>query len=138
MTTFTRFHSFTQALAEKKFNLSTDTLKIALCNTAPVAATSAVYTDLTPITAENGYSAGGPTVAQTPTSTVGVYKLVLADTTITASGGTYGPFRYAVLYSDTATNKDLIGMLDYGAAFTTPDGKGFMIDFNDSAGAITI
>jgi hypothetical protein len=137
MTTFTRVYSFTQALAEKKFNLSTDTLKIALCNTAPVLANT-VYADLTPITAEHGYAAGGPTVAQTPTSAAGVYKLVLADTTVTASGGTYGPFRYAVLYSDTATNKDLIGMLDYGAAFTTPDGKGFLIDFNDTAGAITI
>ncbi len=35
MATFTKFQPFTENLAEKKFNLGSDTLKVALTNTAP-------------------------------------------------------------------------------------------------------
>ena len=58
MATPTTFNSLPEALAEKVHNFSSDTLKIALTNTAPSAANTQL-TDLTEITAGNGYTAGG-------------------------------------------------------------------------------
>jgi hypothetical protein len=138
MATFTRFYSFTQALAEKKINLSTDTLKVMLTNVDPAVATNTQYSQLTNIANGNGYTTGGATTAQTATSSAGVYKLVLADVTWTATPAAMAAFRYAVLYSDTATNKDLIGMTDYGSSITVPAGASFVEDFDGTAGAITI
>jgi hypothetical protein len=81
------FNSFVEAEAEKAHNLGSDTLKVLLTNTAPVAG-NAVKADLTEITAQNGYSAGGTQATQSSSAqTSGTYKLVLADVTFTASGG---------------------------------------------------
>jgi len=138
MATFTKFNSFVEALAEKVHNLGSDTLKVMLTNTAPVAANTQ-KSDLTEIGAGNGYSAGGTTAGLTSSSqTSGTYKLVLADVVFTASGGTIGPFRYAVLYNDTATNDELIGFWDYGSSITLQNGETFTWDADPSAGVLTI
>jgi hypothetical protein len=116
MATFNKFNAFVEALAQKKINLNTDVLKIMLTNTAPVA-TNSVKTDLTDIAAGNGYTAGGTAIGSNAATQVsGVLKLVGNAVTFTASGGAIATFRYAAVYSDTATNKDLIGWADYGAA----------------------
>lgn len=140
MATFNKFQAFVEAVAKKKHNLGADTLKYYLTNTAPDAAADAVKADLpTEITAANGYTAGGVTVAITTSAqTAGTYKLVLADATLTASGGSIGPFRYAVLYNDTATSDDLIGWWDYGASITLLDGESLLFDADPSAGILTI
>ena len=140
MATFTRVHQFTKDLVDGVHNLDADTLKILLTNTAPVAATTAVKADLTEISAGNGYSAGGPTAAGTTSVASGVAKLVVADTTITASGGPIGPFRYVVLYNDTPTDPadPVIAYADYGSSITLANGESILIDFDDSNGAFTI
>ena len=137
MATFNKFNSFVEALAEKVHNLGSDTLKVMLTNTAPVAGNS-VKADITEISAGNGYTAGGATASITSSSqTGGTYKLVLADVTFTATGAV-GPFRYAVLYNDTATNKELIGWSDYGSSLTLANGETFTVDFSASNGVLTI
>jgi hypothetical protein len=139
MATFQKFNSFVEALAEKKHDLGTDTLKVMLTNTAPTAA-NAVKADITEIANGNGYTTGGNTAAMTTSSqTGGTYKLVLGDpATWTAAGGTVGPFRYAVLYNDTATNKELIGFWDYGSSITLAAGESFAVDFDPATGVLTI
>lgn len=109
-----------------------------LTNSAPVAANS-VKGDLTEISAGNGYTAGG-TAATTSSSaqTSGTYKLVLADVVFTASGGTIGPFRYAVLYNDTSASDSLIGWWDYGSSITLATTETFTVDFDASAGVMTL
>jgi hypothetical protein len=140
MATFNKFNQFVEDLAKKVHNLDTDTLKVMLTNTLPVA-TNAVKADITEIAAGNGYSAGGAAAAfVSGAQTSGTFKLVLADTTITASGGSIATFRYVVLYNDTPSSplKPLIGWYDYGAALTITSGNSFTVDFDGTNGVLTI
>lgn len=138
MATFNKFESFVEALAEKKHDLGSDTLKILLTNTAPVA-TNTVKANLTEIAAGNGYTAGGTqaTVSSSAQAS-GTYKLVLDDVVFTASGGSIGPFRYFVLYNDTATNDELIGWWDYGSSITILSGETATWDADPTNGVLTI
>lgn len=138
MAAFNKFNSFVEAVAEKVHNLGADTLKVLLTNSAP-AAGNTVKANLTEISAGNGYTAGGTAASITSSSqTSGTYKLVLGDVVFTASGGSIGPFRYAALYNDTATNDELIGWWDYGSNLTLASGETFTVDFDASAGVLTI
>jgi hypothetical protein len=138
MAVFNKFYSTVEALAEKKHDFGADTLKVMLTNSAPVN-TNTVKADLTEISSGNGYTAGGSTVTITTSAqTAGLYKLVGNDVTITASGGSIGPFRYVVLYNDTATNDELIGWWDYGSSITLLTGETITIDLDASNGILTI
>jgi len=138
MATFTKFQSFVEKVAEKVHNLGSDSLKVMLTLTAPSASASNVKADLTEITAGNGYTAGGTAASITSSAqTSGTYKLVLGDVVFTATGAV-GPFRYVVLYNDTATNKDLIGYYDYGSSLSLASGDTFTVDFDPSTGVLTI
>lgn len=138
MASFNKFFSLVEAIAEKKHDLGADTLKVMLTNVAPVA-TNTVKANLTEIAAGNGYTAGGTATAQVSSAqTSGTYKLVLTDTTFTASSGSIGPFQYVVLYNDTATNDELIGWYDYGTALTITAGNSFTVDFDSSQGVLQI
>jgi hypothetical protein len=140
MATFNKFNQFVEDLAKKVHNLNFDALKVALTNTAP-AASNAVFADITEITAQNGYAAGGAAATFTSgAQSSGTYKLVLADTTITASGGSFGPFRYVVLYNSTPSSplKPLIGYYDYGTSITITSGNSFTIDFDGALGVLTL
>ena len=140
MATFNKFQSMVEQLAEKNFNLGSDTLKIVLSLTAPVN-TNTVLSDITQIANGNGYTTGGATVTVSSSSqTAGVYKLVCADVTFTASGGSMAAFRYATLYSDTAASPadGLIGYWDYGSSLTLASGETFTVDFSAANGVLTI
>lgn len=126
MASFNKFQSFVEALAEKVHNLGADTLKIALTNSAPVA-TNTVLANITEVAYTN-LSTRTVTVSSS-SQTTGTYSLVCTDLVLTSSGGTTGPFRYAVLYNDTATNDELIGWWDYGSSVTLADGETFTVDF---------
>jgi hypothetical protein len=138
MATFNKFNSFVEALAEKVHNLQTDTLKVALSNTAPTAGNS-VLADITQIASGNGYTIGGAQAMQASSAqTGGTYKLVLNDVTFTASGGSIATFRYVVIYNDTATNDELIGWYDFGTAVNITNGNSFTVDFDATNGVLTI
>ena len=140
MATFNKFNAFVEHVAEGVHNLGSDTLKVMLTNTAPVA-TNSVKADLTEISAGNGYTAGGATVTITESAqTSGTYKLVGNDVTITASSGSIGPFRYAVFYNDTPTSPadPLIGFWDYGSSLTLNDTEPFTVDFSAANGILQI
>lgn len=134
-----KFHSFVEALAEKKHNLGSDTIKAVLTNTAPTASTNTVLADITQISSGGGYTTGGNTCSvSTSAQTSGVYKLVLSSPTAwTATGGGFGPFRYVVFYNDTATSDELISYVDYGSSITVSSGT-FTVTLDGSAGVLTI
>lgn len=146
MASFVKYNIFVEDLAEKIHNLGSDTLKVALTNSAPNAATHAVLADITEISGGNGYTSGGtaPSISSSG-QTSGTYKLVLADVVFTASGGSIGPFRYAVLYNDTPTansqstsGKPLIAYWDYGASITLASGETFTWDADGTTGVLTL
>lgn len=128
------YNKFNQTVADVNngvHDMSADTLKFALTNSAPVA-TNTVLANITQITAANGYTAGGTAVAITSSSqTSGTYSLVpTADVVFTASGGSIGPFRYVVLYNDTPTSPadPLISYYDRGSSLTLLDTETFTVD----------
>lgn len=128
MAIYTKFNSFVEALAEKVHNLGSDQLVVALTNIAP-SASNTVLANITQISYINLSSRNITTSSSSQTS--GTYSLVLADLTLTASGSV-GPFRYVVIYNDTAINDELIAYYDYGSAVTMATGETFLIDFGAS------
>ena len=134
MATFNKFQPFVEKLAEKAHNLGSDQLVIALTNTAPNA-TDGVLADITQIAYTNLSSRNVTTSSSAQTS--GVYKLVCADLVMTASGSV-GPFRYAVLYNDTAAADELIGYYDYVSSISLANGETFTVDFDGTNGVLTL
>ena len=138
MAVFNKFNSFVEALAEGTHNLGSNTLKVMLTNSAPLS-TNTIKANLTEISGGNGYTAGGHVLTVTSSSqALGVYKLIVSDIVITASGGSIGAFRYAVIYNDTATSDELIGYYDYESSLTLASGEIFTIYFDATNGLISL
>jgi type IV pilus biogenesis protein CpaD/CtpE len=138
MATFNKFNAFVADVANKVHNLASDTLKVMLTNTAPVA-TNAVKSDITEIAAGNGYSAGGTQATQVSSAqSGGTYTLKLNNVTYTASVGSIGAFRYAVLYNSTPVSGNLIGYWDYGTNLTVTAGNSFQVQFDGTNGVLQL
>ncbi|MDE8654770.1 hypothetical protein [Novosphingobium album (ex Liu et al. 2023)] len=137
MATFTKLPGFIEHQAEKVHNLESDTLTIALSNTAPGsegtppngATAACVLANVTQISYTH-LSSRVLTVTGSAQSG-GTYALAVNDLVLTASGGSVGPFRYVYIYNDTPTSPadPLIGYYDYGSAITLADGETFTVDF---------
>jgi hypothetical protein len=115
------------SLGQGKFNLTSDTIKMGLftvaSNCGDAALATAQYATLTGQHANQGapgYATGGQTVAATWTGAGATKTFDTANASWTATGGSIVAY-YAVLYSDTATNKDLIAycLLDSAPASVT-------------------
>ncbi|MFC3079523.1 hypothetical protein ACFODL_15595 [Phenylobacterium terrae] len=98
-------------------DLDSGTWKMALCTsaqsiTADFAGTStdARYSDLTGQVANgNGYTTGGQTITLTVTRSTGTVTVDTSDVSFTSS--TFDA-KYAVIYCDSATNKDILCFCD--------------------------
>jgi hypothetical protein len=133
------YDEFKLALGNKLVDLDTDTIKVALflstSNAGSASLATAQYATLTNQHANaNGYTTGGVTVASTYADAAGTETFDIADPSWTASGGSIAA-RFAVIYSDTATNKDLIAycLLDSTPAdVTVTTGNTLAIQINAS------
>ena len=134
MASYNKFNSFVENLAEKVHNLGSDQLKVALTNSAPVASNT-VLTNITEISYTNLSTRNITTSASSQTS--GTYKLVLTYLVLTASGAV-GPFRYVVIYNDTATNDELIAWFDYGSSISLANTDTFTLDFDGTNGLLQL
>jgi len=134
MATYNKFQPFVANLANKKHNLASDQLVVALTNTIPTAGMVAL-SELTEISYANLSSRNITTVSSTQTG--GTYSLKLADLTLTASGAV-ATFRYVVIYNSTATSFELIGWYDYGSAVTLANGDAFIVDFDGTNGLLQL
>jgi hypothetical protein len=132
MASFVKFEVFAEDLANGVHDLfGTDhVLKFYLTNATPNVATHEVKADLAEITNQNGYTAPID-IENNGVRTGGTVTIEVVDKQVAASGGTVGPFRYAVVYNDTPTSPvdPLIGYFDYGSAITLQAGETFDLDF---------
>lgn len=133
MAAFNKFDIFLENLSEKVHDLDLDVLKVYLSNTTPLV-TNSVKLDIAEIAAGNGYVAGGSDATAATSRTGGTTSVTGVDIVWTASVGSIGPFRYAILYNDTPTSPadPLIGWWDYGSALTLNAGESFTVDFGTS------
>jgi hypothetical protein len=128
MATYNKFNAFVEAVKEGKHNFETAQLRVAFCAAAnaPVA-TNSVLANLTPVSTANLDTTAVVTSSSSQTS--GTYKLVVADLTMTATGGAFGPFQFVVVYNDSAPADELICWFDYGSEISLNQNETFTIDF---------
>lgn len=136
MASFVRYDIFSEDLSKKVHDFygtggTGDVLKVALSNTTPVVGTQQIRGHITEIGTGNGYAAGGTSATAVGSRSGGTFSVAGTDVVFTASGGTIGPFRYAVLYNDTPTSPadPLIGYWDYGTGVTLQTAETFTVDF---------
>jgi hypothetical protein len=135
MAVFNKFDSFVEAVAEKLHDLGADQLVIALSNVAPIA-TNTQLSNITQVAYTNLSTRNLTRTSSSQTS--GLYKLVIADITLTSTGGSTGPFRYITIYNDTSANDLLIGWYDYGTSLTLNSGESLAVDFDGTNGLLTL
>lgn len=139
MAAYNKFNDFVEQLGLGVHNFSTHTLKIYLSNATPSASLDAVKADLAEIATGNGYT-GPIDIENTWAETGGTATLTGTAKTVTASGGSVGPFQYVVLFNEDPTSPldPLIGWWDRGAALTLNDGDSFTWKPNNSATTGTV
>lgn len=140
MATYNKYQNFVEDLIEGVHDFDAHTFKVMLSNSAPNASTHTVRADSSEISGGNGYTSGGTATTITTSETSGTAKVVGTDVTFTASGGSIGPFRYAILYNDTPSSPadPLIAWWDYGSSITLADTETFTVDFDASNGILQV
>ena len=130
---------FTKDLVDGVHDFDAHTFKVALTNSAPVN-TNTVLANITQISNGNGYTTGGTATSMSTSTSSGTAKVTGTDVVFTASGGSVGPFRYAVLYNDTPSSPadPLMAWWDYGSSVTLADTETFTVDFDASTGVLQI
>lgn len=141
MASYNKFQDFSEQLNRGVHDFDAHTFKIALTNTAPTATQVSLdtVTNHPPPAAANGYTAGGTATTISISESTGTTTVSGTQVVFTATAGGIGPFRYAILYNDTATSPAdaLIGWWDYASSITLADPETFTVKFsNTSPGAI--
>ena len=130
-----KFNDFSEQLIRGVHDFDAHVFKVALTNTAPLASQASWNTSDHPApAAANGYTAGGnPTISVSETG--GTTTVQGTQVVFTATAGGIGPFRYAVVYNDSATSPAdaAIGWLDYGSNLTLAAGETLTIQFNSTS-----
>jgi hypothetical protein len=140
MASFNKFNNFALNMGDGHFDFASDTLKVFLSDSAPVATQSpATYSSIsgTEIASGNGYTTGGTAVGSVGWSqTGGTSTLVGNEVVWTASGGSIAQFRYCILYDSTTGY--LIGWWDYGSEVNITSGNTFTLEPSSDATGGTI
>lgn len=135
MATYNKFQDFSEQLIRGVHDWDAHTFKVALTNTAPVATqTTWNTTDHPAPAAANGYTAGGTATTISISETTGTTTVQGTQVVFTATAGGIGPFRYAILYNDTATSPAdaAVAWWDYGSSITLADTETFTVKFNNT------
>lgn len=129
---------------KKEHDLTTDTLKIALLDTDFTfdASTHSTYADCSSdeISAGNGYVTGGETMTNVNAAINAVTNkvdLTATSVTWTASGGYIPASGAAIIYNNSHVNKTVIMCIDFGANYSTADGRLFQINLANGFGRLS-
>lgn len=103
----------------------------------PPTSDTDTLSQLTEISAGGGYSAGGIQLSPNATDFPGLTEddvnndseISMRNITVVASGGSIGPFRYAVLTDDNVTlgDREVFAFWDLGSDITVTDGQSFTL-----------
>lgn len=126
------FQDFKEQLGKGVHDLSADTIKLFLSNTAPVASTADEIADITQISYTNVSGGAAPTITKQYTESGGTGTFA-ADAQVITATGAVGPFQYYGLYNDTSTGDKLICYWDHGSAVTLANGETFTVTFGADA-----
>lgn len=133
-----KFNDYAEQKNRAKHDWGSHTFKLALTNTAPSAA-NATLADIAQLATGGGYTGGaGGGVALTGltiSEVSGTVTVQANQVVFTAAGGSIGPFRYYVLYNDSATSPAdaLVMWWDHGSSITLSDGDTFTVKFNNAS-----
>jgi len=128
---------FTVDLGTAIHNLTTATLKLAFTDTAPTTATH-VYADIVSPLALTNMATSVALTGVTYTQATGTATLNASTWTGTSQTGNFGPFRYVVVYNDSATSKNVIGWFDYGSEVTLNGVYGDQFTMTFASGLLTL
>lgn len=137
MAAFNKSNVYPTDLANGSHNWGSHVYKAMLTNTTPDATWQVKGSITGEVAATGGYPAGGYTLTVTMSSpSAGVRQASITDLTITASGGSIGPFTYIWIYNDTQTspNKPVVGWYTYSGPLTLASGESFTVDFDGTNG----
>lgn len=141
MATFVKVNDWVSYLT-KGANVATDQFALALSNTAPASEASnptadgnGVIANVTQVSYTNCSARALTTTSSNQAG--GTLSLVLQDLTLTASGGSVGPFRYVYVFDDTLAGDPLVGLYDYGSSITLNAGETFLYDLS-ATGQFTV
>lgn len=128
---FTLFQSFPEDVTEGVIDLDGDTFKVFAClaANAPVAGTDDQLSDLTDVDLSNMDTITLTSVTNSHSGATTTFDA--ADLTMTVSGSSITA-RYWGIYSDTATNDELVGYFDYGSDVVVGVGESLLMSFNAS------
>ena len=145
----TVFNELVVSLAEKKINLETDTIKLALITnvvTPTVNATTPQWGagsgedyDANEVSTAGGYVTGGLTVSGpvfTRSAAVGTFDDDGSNLAIAQNAAGFTNAYWGILYSDTSTSKECIAFLDLGGPVSEAAGP-IAINWNAS-GILTL
>jgi hypothetical protein len=137
MATLVKFQDFKEQLGKGIHDLSADTIKVFLTDTAPVAATADELADITQIAYTNISGGVAPTITKQYTEASGVGTFA-ADALVITATGSVPQFRYYGLYNDTSTGDKLVCYWDHTAEVNMTAGETFTITFGSDATMGTI
>lgn len=137
MATLVKFQDFAEQLGKGVHDLSADTIKVFLTNSAPNAATADELADITQIAYTNISGGVAPTITKQYTETGGTGTFA-ADALVITATDAVPTFQYYGLYNDTSTGDKLICYWDHGSAVTLATSETFTITFGADATMGTI
>lgn len=136
--TFNKFDQFSDDLMGGVHNLGSDALTLMLSDTLPDR-TNTVIANITEIAAGHGYTAGGYILGGvTLTDVTGTTTMTASTVPVSAVGGSIGPFKYFVLYNNTAANGPLICWWTSPNEITVADTTTYVFNFDSSGNVFNL
>ena len=132
-----KFDDFSEQLVRGVHDFDANVFKVVLATSAPSASDTQLSQITTQLSTSGGYTSGGEATTITISETSGTTTVSGTEIVWTGTGAGFGPFRYAVLYNDSATSPAdaLIAWFDYGSPGITLVGAGetFTLKFNNAS-----
>jgi hypothetical protein len=129
-----KFNDFSEQLVRGVHDFDANTFKVVLVlSTDTPVVSDTILSNIDQVVNGGGYTTGGETTTITIAEVSGTTTVSGTEIVWTGTGSGFGPFRYAVLYNDTAANDPLIAWFDYGSAISVGAGETFTLKFNNAS-----